>query len=92
MLIGLAFGSFAFNVWPSYLTWTTSCNLERQGISALYMCVVSLASIVGGKQKDWRSMKFIIPCSVSNVEVIWDSRRSKEVDEKLLWPKVVIHA
>ena len=46
------------------------------------MCVVSLASIVGGKQKDWRSMKFIIPCSVSNVEVIWDSRRSKEVDEK----------
>lgn len=39
MLFGLAFGSFAFNVYPSYLTWTTSCNLERQGISALYMCV-----------------------------------------------------
>ena len=53
------------------------------------MCVVSLASIVGGKQKDWCSMKFIIPCSVSNVEVIWDSRRSIEVDEKLLWPKHV---
>jgi len=51
---------------------------------------------VGGKQKDWHSTKVIIPRSVSNVEVIWDSRRSIEVDEKqkifLLWPKVVIHA